>query len=535
MMSESSSLLSSGTTCQTLRPRRVLLVDDDTDVVRLLQHMLQRGGYEVRTAENGDEALAIVAEDCPDYLITDWLMPGMNGIDLCRHVRQLPLPHYVYVVFITGKSSTSDLVEGLAAGADDFLTKPVKQGELFARLQTGQRVLLLERQLRDAMRTDPLTGVSTRRVFDEEAQREFARLTRYNTPLTCAMIDVDFFKRINDTYGHPAGDEVLRQVGRLLRRSTRACDLLCRYGGEEFCLLLPHTTEDAAAQWAERVRQQIAELPIVVQREVLHVTASFGLAEAYADTASVAALVDLADQALLVAKNSGRNRVVAYRSLAADVNPLREASNNPFHDVTARDVMSSIVSTLRQDETVGQAADYFLRLRFNAAPVVDEHGRLVGMLSEKNLLAHLNLPDVWEKPIAQIMSTNVVCYDEATPASVIHDFLCRVTIRRVVIVKDGYPTGMVDRGTLLRWYRNWLTAQQRAAGREPNRSEVLQAARGSLVRTAATIEQQAAALQRNLAEASGDLVPALIHGASRIQELINDMLSESRELAGCAW
>jgi diguanylate cyclase (GGDEF)-like protein len=450
-------------------------------------------------------------------------------------VRQLNLPHYVYVMFITGKSSTSDLVEGLAAGADDFLTKPVKQGELFARLQTGQRVLLLERQLRDAMRTDPLTGVSTRRAFIEEAEREFARVARYKTPLTCVMIDVDFFKRVNDTYGHPAGDEVLRQVGRHLRRSTRACDLLCRYGGEEFCLFLPHTTESAAAQWADRVRQEIAELPIPVQRDVLHVTASFGLAEVYADTAGVAALVDLADQALLVAKNSGRNRVVCYRSLAADENPLRETSNDPFRNVTARDVMSSIVSCLRQDETVGQAADYFLRLRFNAAPVVDEQGRLVGMLSEKNLLANLNQPDVWEKPIRQIMNTNVVCYDESTPASVIHDFLCRVTIRRVVIVQDGYPTGMVDRGTLLRWYRNWLTAQRRAQGQHGDVSATLRAARESLVRTAATIEQQAAELQRHLSDGAGDLVPALIHGASRIQELINDMLSESRELAGCSW
>jgi len=521
---------------------KVLIVDDDAGQRHLMQEMLSRAGYEVRNAEDANAALAAIEEDCPHYLLTDWLMPGMTGVELCRQVRQLELPHYLYVFIITWKSEQSAVVEGLSAGADDFLVKPIRADELLARMQTGARILALERRLREMARIDPLTGVLSRRAFHEQAERELRRASRHRLPLSCVMIDIDYFKKVNDTHGHPAGDTVLRELGQILQANCRGGDYLGRYGGEEFCALLTETREEGALVWAERARSAVHEGRIKLGNTALAVSASFGVAELLNDTAGVSALIDMADQALLVAKQSGRDRVVPYRALT-DAGSLAMAGvSNPFEGVVARNVMSAVVACLREDETVGQATEFLLRFRINSCPVVDEQGKLSGVLSEKDVIATLTEKDCWSKPVRAVMQRNVVSYEEEAPVKAIYDFLCRVSIRRVVIVHDGVPTGIISRGSLLRWYSNWLTAHGHGAALTEGADDrpELQCKkladgqtsaltpRQHMAYAARTIAHEATALQQALATGSEDCLPLLIDRASRIQELVNDVLADSR-------
>jgi two-component system cell cycle response regulator len=511
---------------------KVLVVDDDPSMLRLINAYLGRSGYQIRTTTGANAALAAIEDECPHYVITDWLMPGMTGLELCRQIRQLKLPHYVYVLIVTAKSDTADLVEGLRAGADDFLVKPITPEELLARMQTGARVLGLEQQLTELARTDPLTGIPGRRALLEQADRELDRARRYQLPLACAMIDIDFFKKINDTHGHPAGDAVLKEVARLLAANCRGSDYVSRYGGEEFCAVLAETTEHAAIVWAQRVRAAINELRVPVGDQVLKVSVSLGVSEMLDDTASVAALVDMADQALLVAKQAGRDRVVPFSTLREARSLQVAEEGNAFDGVVAENVMSPLVACLSEEETVGQATEFFLRFRLNSCPIVDGRGKLSGILSEKDVIGTMTDPDCWNKPVRDVMKRNVVFYEEGTPLRTVYDFLCRVAIRRVVVVKEGIPTGLISRGTLLRWYSNWLATHGRPA--LPNLESADRPATSGLTsrqhmsHAATAIAHEASALQEALAGEGDDCLPLLIDRASKIQELINDVLADSR-------
>jgi len=435
---------------------RVLIVDDDPAMLRILSAWLEKAGYRVQTFEDSRAALALIEDDPPDFLITDWEMPHMTGLELCRHVRELKLTHYIYTIFLTVRSTPKEMIEGLEIGADDFLSKPVHQGELLARIRAGARIIELERRLCQMARTDYLTGLVTQRVFYEALDKEWARVERTGAPLSCVMMDLDFFKKVNDVHGHPAGDAVLRKVAELLRCNSRTTDIPCRYGGEEFCILLPETNEESATQWAERIRRQLAQATVSTGAGDIQITASFGAAERRDDTPRAETLVDQADQALLYAKQSGRDRVVRFESLtdSSAVDAEHAAEQGLFAGVRAQDVMYPIVHSLREDETVGQAADFFLRLQANAACVIDAEGNLAGILSEKDLLAAMLSPDCWEMPLRDVMKPHVICYDADTPVQMIYQFLCRVSIRQVVILRDARPVGTISRAALLRWFRD---------------------------------------------------------------------------------
>jgi two-component system, cell cycle response regulator len=294
----------------------VLVVDDDRVIRTILSDMLEPAGFKVRQATNGTEALQILRQDCPYLVITDWLMSPINGIEFCRRLRREKLSHYVFVVLLTAKSQADDIITGLNAGADDFLTKPVRQGELFARLQTGLRILELEHRLSELARRDPLTGVLNRRTFYEVFEREWSRAIRYHHPLSCVMVDVDFFKKINDTYGHLVGDHVLKFLAQSLEGQSRCPDYICRWGGEEFCILLPETDEQGACIWAERCCSAIAEAEFCSGQHNVTMTASFGVAQLQEEMQSPEQLLGRADQALFAAKRAGRHRVVSFGSIA---------------------------------------------------------------------------------------------------------------------------------------------------------------------------------------------------------------------------
>src|SRR5688572_8381475 len=245
-------------------PTKVLLVDDDPAMLRLLAKWLEAEGYQVLRAGDGRMAMELIEAEHPRLLVTDWEMPNVNGLELCRWVRGQNFGHYLYTIFLTVRTDSADMLKGLEAGADDFLKKPVDRNEILARIRAGSRVLELEQRLSLLANTDAMTGLATRRVLSEDLRREWARSERYHAPLSCVMIDIDFFKRVNDIHGHQAGDEVLRSFGQHLAAGVRNSDFVGRYGGEEFCVVLPETSEQQALLWADRLRSRIAQTRIPV-------------------------------------------------------------------------------------------------------------------------------------------------------------------------------------------------------------------------------------------------------------------------------
>jgi two-component system, cell cycle response regulator len=281
------------------------------------------------------------------------------------------------------------------------------------------------------------------------------------------MVDLDFFKQINDVYGHPAGDSVLKFVAELLMDNCRVSDTICRFGGEEFCVLMPETQEADAASWAERIRCLLVALRIPIDKKALQITGSFGIAQYRDDSTEAEDLLKQADKALLCAKQLGRDRVVRYTAMAeaaADAD-LHSADNHDavFKNMRARDAMSPLPLCPRTQDTIGEVARFFRRSGLSSIPVLESDGRMAGFVSEKDIMAVMTSPDCWQQPVANVMRTNVICYEEDTPVRMVYDFLCRVTIRSVVITKDGHPTGTISRNSLLQWFQDWVTGRTSTA------------------------------------------------------------------------
>jgi two-component system cell cycle response regulator len=311
--------LSAALLINTEQPVRLLLAEDEPTQRLLLKRRLTRAGYLVETAKDGDEALARIVRGQTQILVTDWDMPGMDGVTLCRRVREARLTGYVYILLLTGHGAVADVVAGLEAGADDYLEKPADEAELLARLKAGRRIVDLERSLRDAHAqvrlmsvTDPLLGIFNRRYLMEELPQEVGRARRHGRPLSLIMADLDHFKRVNDGHGHDVGDELLVSFTRLLRASIRAGDWIARAGGEEFVIVLPETDSAGATVLAENIRAACAAMRLPAATGVLGVTTSLGIASLQSTQdlpQAAAALMRQADQALYRSKRAGRNRV----------------------------------------------------------------------------------------------------------------------------------------------------------------------------------------------------------------------------------
>ena len=319
-----------------LEGRLVLLVDDDRAVLELLRRGLEPQGYRFVEAEDGTQALTAIRKHHPDLILMDVEMPGLGGVEVCRIVKANQGAGFAFTpVILMTAGRSSGKVEGLELGADDYLIKPFDMLELSARVKSMLRLKALQdtlveknkeldrinheleekrAALEQLSRTDGLTGLVNRRHFEERLAAEWARSERYRAPLSCLLLDIDHFKKVNDTWGHPFGDIVLKEVAKVARRALRDVDVIARYGGEEIIALLPETSPDEAWRAAERVRMGVEAMRLTCRTveppEQVRCTASIGVATAPAPAVeSAEQLVQLADECLYEAKQGGRNQV----------------------------------------------------------------------------------------------------------------------------------------------------------------------------------------------------------------------------------
>jgi two-component system cell cycle response regulator len=296
---------------------QVLVVDDSPVYRKLIEHTLEDGGYSPLFAKNGGEALELYAKHAPAIVITDWMMPDFSGPELCERIRGQAQRAYTYIIVLTSISEKDNVVKGLAAGADDYLTKPFDPGELLARIGVGRRTIGLHREidaknklLEEMAHTDPLTRLPNRRAIEDWAARQLRGAARHGFPLWVVQADLDSFKNINDNHGHDAGDQVLQKFAEVLRESTRASDISGRMGGDEFLSVMTHLDEKGIRLTVDRLREQFASLRFSFGGKAVSVTASFGITGFQGkEPPDFSKLVRQADKALYAGKRAGRNQV----------------------------------------------------------------------------------------------------------------------------------------------------------------------------------------------------------------------------------
>ena len=292
------------------KPLKVLIIEDHPDQRDLLAIVLQREGYQVVTAANGVEALEQLEREAIQIVLSDIMMPKMDGFELVKNIRSKPALKEIYVILITARIQEGDRVRGLDLGADDYITKPFSFSELLARVRVGTRVVKYQRHLKDQTQIDSLTGLYNRRAMEEKFHDEFERANRYNHPLSVLILDIDNFKTINDTYGHHGGDMALIKIAEILREKTRHSDFSARFGGEEFVLVLPETNLESALQVATKIHDEIRTWPFGKPDRPFTLTVSIGVSSTSEKSHSDwRQMLETADQALYLAKNRGKDRV----------------------------------------------------------------------------------------------------------------------------------------------------------------------------------------------------------------------------------
>lgn len=300
--------------------RKILVIDDDNDFVHMMKLMLSFYNFDVETALSGEEGLKKINDDNFDVIILDVMMPRISGFQVCREIRKYRESSQLPVILLTAKGEKEDILEGINAGANDYITKPFESEILVAKINSLIKLKDLQEEVENKNKmlanlaiTDGLTGIYNYRYFHQRLNEEFERAKRYSTPLACIMIDLDFFKIINDKYGHMAGDAVLKEISEKISENIRKNDVFARYGGEEFVLLLPHTFEAGAYNEAERIRKAVENNFFSKVSFKGEITVSLGIANYPADYIENSEdMIKYADLALYKAKENGRNRTELY-------------------------------------------------------------------------------------------------------------------------------------------------------------------------------------------------------------------------------
>jgi diguanylate cyclase (GGDEF)-like protein len=449
--------------------------------------------------------------------------PGWDGIETVCRIWEVDPEILVVICSAYSDYSWEEMVRKL--GRNDrflILKKP------FDNVEVRQCAMALTERW-SVSRTDVLTGLLNRRAFQGHLKMEWGRAVSKGTPLSCAMVDLDYFKRINDTLGHQAGDQVLKRMAELLQSQCRTTDYLCRYGGEELCVLLPNASEEVAAAWAERARHAVEAATVTIGDRDVRITTSIGVAQALGTNDSVEQLIDRADQALIVAKKLGRNKVMCASAMSESGAALEQVRLHGalFRGVQAASVMTSPVACLPLTTTVGDAADFLRHMHVNSAPVVDAQGKLVGVLSEMDVICVLPIHDAWRMSIEQVMQRTFVSFEEDAPLEAICEFLSRVTVRRVFVVRQGAPVGVISQGNLLRWYGSQVSAGRVPdGGVEPPPTNA--ANRQRLLEGADAIAKCAARLSKHAGDSRHDPLTPVVERVRKIQDLIDALLASSQ-------
>ncbi len=296
---------------------KILVADDSAVYRKLVEQTLSPDQYSILFAETGQSAIDLFKQHRPALVITDWVMPDLTGIEVCRQIRASAKDSYTYIIIVTSASEKENMVEGLEAGADDYLTKPFHPKELLTRVGVGRRLVDLQQQIESQNRllkelalTDALTGLPNRRSVEHWAKGQLSAAVRHGYSFWVVIADLDNFKVINATYGHDAGDTVLKEFARILKRSVRSSDTCGRTGGEEFIIIFTHADECNVGIVVARVLRELREHDFLFGTKSVQVTASFGIAGFQGKgSPEFAKLMNQADAALYTAKRAGRNRI----------------------------------------------------------------------------------------------------------------------------------------------------------------------------------------------------------------------------------
>ncbi len=298
----------------------VLVIDDNEVVRNLAKKLLTNNGFNVLTAEGGREAIELLKIFDPHVILLDVMMPDMDGHEVCKKLKTIDKTKDIPIIMVTSKADSIDKIKGLEIGAADYITKPFNHGELLARVTTQVKMKniwdeLQEKNiiLEEVVKKDSLTNLYNHRHFHERLSDEFSRAKRYNLPLCCVLIDIDYFKRVNDQYGHQSGDLVLKSLSQIINENIRDVDVSARYGGEEFGIIIPHTTINETSSMMERVREDIEKFKFKIIDNTISITISIGISGMrQSGAANYRELVKFADEALYNAKANGRNKVEIY-------------------------------------------------------------------------------------------------------------------------------------------------------------------------------------------------------------------------------
>ncbi|MEQ8210383.1 MAG: diguanylate cyclase [Lacipirellulaceae bacterium] len=446
----------------------VLVVEDDPVDRHALGRALDGSPleFELLEAETLAEGIASLRANRVDVVMLDLGLPDGDGLVNLAAIQEAD-PR-VPVVILSGRVDESIALEAVKAGAQDFVNKVDLTTESAVRvISYAIERKLTETRLREgvselehAAQVDPLTGLLNRRAFLQHLDRVEQKSRSERLPVSCAMLDIDYFKHVNDTYGHPIGDEALRIVASLLLHESRAGDLVCRFGGEEFCVILLNTDERAAFAWADRVRKTLAETIVKTQRCDLQVTVSLGVAQASRDINALSELVDKADQALLASKQRGRNRVTTYSEVLSSREVVTEVATDETDRTTLGELAYSPISCLLLTDEISRAADRLLELRVPAMPVVDGAGRFVGLVSEKELLQAIPEDGHWCGTIEKIVDRTAMGFPSDAKLSFVREFMIRTQTAQVAVVLEQRPIGLLTLEDLLKRQRDAQTAHR---------------------------------------------------------------------------
>ncbi len=459
---------------------RILVIDDNQDIHTDFQKILknqapiddelleldelfsdaperpevQQQQIQIDSAYQGQEGFekvkASLAEGLPYSLafVDVRMPPGWDGIKTVQKIWEVDPDIQVVICSAYSDYSWQEIINELKHTSRFLVLK-----KPFESIEVRQLVSTLHQRWYDA-RHDALTGLVNRRAFMDHFQRQKSITEQQGTQLSCVMIDLDFFKRVNDDHGHSVGDEALCTVAKILHDNSRPGDIVSRYGGEELCVLLKNADEKMAFDWADRVRQTIANTRVAKALEnPIFITSSFGVCEFNTSTMTLEQAMDGADRALRMAKDLGRNQVVTHQMVSEGCVTNSESQiNHVFDGVHAKDVMNPM-SLVQQEVTLKEALNKLLNDGTTSAPVINAEGEITGQLTERDILQSLMAQQLNQTAVQDVM-TSVVCYPESTALQEIFEFLVRVSIPQVVVTRDGRPIGVIARRSLLKWLLN---------------------------------------------------------------------------------